>query len=183
MLPFLLLPLVIQVSDAVPPPALQEQAMPQWWGRWRQVPAFKTGFTQEGESSAFGKLTKTDAVRPQHAHGPEQPNAQRFRGMAPPAPTRRSPLAWRGLFRGLARRGNGEADPQKAGSARIGPARPRRLSAQGGVGGRHGRETGADVHLAKVPRRPRQAAVHIQPAGRDKMDTLTRPISPLRLSE
>ena len=49
-------------APAAVPPALQEQTMPLWWGRWRQVPAFKAGFTQEGESSAFGKLTKTGTI-------------------------------------------------------------------------------------------------------------------------
>jgi outer membrane lipoprotein-sorting protein len=58
-LPVLPLPSAPQAQVQAPP---QSQALPAWWGRWRQTPAFKSTFAQEGESSAFGKLTKTGTI-------------------------------------------------------------------------------------------------------------------------
>jgi outer membrane lipoprotein-sorting protein len=36
--------------------------MPAWWEKWRRVHAFRSGFAQEGESAAFGKLTRTGKI-------------------------------------------------------------------------------------------------------------------------
>jgi outer membrane lipoprotein-sorting protein len=49
-----------------PPPALQaqprQQALPAWWGRWTQAPAFECRFEQEAESAAFGKLARAGSI-------------------------------------------------------------------------------------------------------------------------
>jgi outer membrane lipoprotein-sorting protein len=56
---------MLPLPPPLPPPALQApapQALPGWWERWKRVPAFESRFTQEGESAAFGKLTRTGTV-------------------------------------------------------------------------------------------------------------------------
>jgi outer membrane lipoprotein-sorting protein len=39
-----------------------EPSMPAWWGHWVQAPSFKSAFVQEGESAAFGKLTRKGSI-------------------------------------------------------------------------------------------------------------------------
>jgi outer membrane lipoprotein-sorting protein len=41
---------------------VRESAMPPWWSQWTQGASFKSTFTQEGESAAFGKLTKNGTI-------------------------------------------------------------------------------------------------------------------------
>jgi outer membrane lipoprotein-sorting protein len=36
--------------------------MPSWWERWRRAPVLRSGFRQEGESAAFGTLTRTGTI-------------------------------------------------------------------------------------------------------------------------
>jgi len=42
--------------------AAQPAAMPIWWDNWKQLNAFSSPFIQEGESAAFGKLTKKGSI-------------------------------------------------------------------------------------------------------------------------
>jgi len=48
----------------VAPPALlaPEPAMPSWWNSWTRQGTFSSPFVQEGESAAFGKLTKNGTI-------------------------------------------------------------------------------------------------------------------------
>ena len=48
----------------VAPPALlaPEPVMPSWWYNWTRQGAFSSPFIQEGESAAFGKLTKNGTI-------------------------------------------------------------------------------------------------------------------------
>ena len=51
----------------VAPPALlavepPEPVMPSWWNNWTRQGAFSSPFIQEGESAAFGKLTKNGII-------------------------------------------------------------------------------------------------------------------------
>jgi len=38
-------------------------SLPQWWHNWKQTPAFSSSFIQEGESVAFGKLSKKGVIQ------------------------------------------------------------------------------------------------------------------------
>jgi outer membrane lipoprotein-sorting protein len=42
--------------------AAQSAALPLWWDNWKQLQAFSSPFVQEGESAAFGKLTKNGSI-------------------------------------------------------------------------------------------------------------------------
>jgi len=42
--------------------AAQPAALPPWWDSWKQLQAFSSPFVQEGESAAFGKLTKKGSI-------------------------------------------------------------------------------------------------------------------------
>jgi len=39
-----------------------EPSTPTWWEYWKQSVSFKSAFIQEGESAAFGKLTRTGNI-------------------------------------------------------------------------------------------------------------------------
>ena len=52
----------LYASAASPASAQAEPDLPSWWTHWEKGPSFKSGFTQEGESAAFGKLARKGTI-------------------------------------------------------------------------------------------------------------------------
>jgi len=42
--------------------AAQPAALPPWWENWKRLRTFSSSFVQEGDSAAFGKLTKKGSI-------------------------------------------------------------------------------------------------------------------------
>jgi len=40
----------------------QQAVLPKWWEDWKRLNVFNSSFVQEGESAAFGKLTKKGSI-------------------------------------------------------------------------------------------------------------------------
>jgi len=60
--------LLLMAQPALPIPETTTQTAPvapttpPWWEHWKKADSLKSAFAQEGESAAFGKLTKTGSI-------------------------------------------------------------------------------------------------------------------------